>query len=93
MFQRQGDGLEYPLGFFHLCDDFMKALCQLFTNYCVLSSDLSYQSMVWEVRFSYKFQSVSLKSKNRIVENVWAELWIKCVTAEIKDKMCDIKLM
>lgn len=46
--------------FFHLCDDFMEALCQLFTNYCVLSSDLSCQTMVWEVRFNYKFQSVSL---------------------------------
>lgn len=42
------------------CNDFMKALCQLFTNYCVLSSDQSCQTMVWEVRFSYKFLTESL---------------------------------
>lgn len=41
-------------------DDFMKALCQLLTNYCVLSSDQPCQIAVWEVRFSYKFLSESL---------------------------------
>jgi len=69
----------------------MKALCQLLTKHCVLSSDQACQTAAWEVRFSYKFPSESLKSKNRIVENLWSELWIKCVTSGTKDKKCDIK--
>lgn len=40
----------------------MKVLCQLFTNYCALSSDQSCQPVVWEVRFRYKFQSQSPKN-------------------------------